>query len=135
MNPFFRISILLVSLLVILALFGCGATDEDTNNLDPEVLSKVDTFSFWAGELYTVTARLTYSWTNTGTSALIDHSSARLGGSAALILLDNDGIQVYQANLQSGVTDVSAPGNPGSWTVVVAMEDFTGTVSFRVKKQ
>ncbi len=129
-----RFLICAICLLAVLAVIGCGSTDEDNNNLDPDIISKVDTFSFWAGELYTVTARLTYNWTNTSESALIDHSSARLGGTATLIILDADGNQVYQDNMKSGETDITGPGNPGAWSIIVALEDFTGTVSFRVKK-
>lgn len=121
------------AVLAILTLSGCGDSNP-TNSFEPRVTNEVDSFSFWATNVYVVTTRLTYSWTNTGASASIYHASARSRGTGTLMLLDANGGQVYQSNLQSNVTEAAAAGVPGSWTIVLVLEEFSGTINFRVSK-
>jgi len=123
----------LLCILLPLVIMGCGESNP-TNSFQPRVTNETDSFSFYAANVYVVTTRLTYAWTNTGASATVYHASARSRGTGTLILLDASGTQVYQGNLQSNVTEVATAGVPGSWTVVLVLEGYSGTINFRVTK-
>lgn len=120
-------------LFVMTAMLGCGNSNP-VSSFEPNVTNETDSFSLWASNVYLVSTRLTYSWSNTGASASIYHASARSRGAGTLILLDASGNQVYQSELKSNVTEASASGVPGSWTVVLVLNEFSGTINFRVQK-
>ncbi len=123
----------IAGVLIAIAVTGCGESNP-TNSFQPIVDNEPDVFTFRASNVYVVTSRLTYNWSNSGERASIYHATARTSGSATLILLDAQGTQVYQSLLRSGVTEVANAGVPGTWTVVVLLEEFTGTVNFQVSK-
>lgn len=130
MKKLFGLAPLFIALIV---LTGCGDSNP-TNSFEPSVLNTTDEFTFRASNVYVVTTRLTYSWTNTGATASIEHVSGRSGGTGTLIVLDADGTQVYQSEFKSSGTDVTIAGNPGEWSVIVDLDEYSGSIYFRMLK-
>lgn len=120
-------------LVLLILVAGCGDSNP-AGSFEPRITNETDSFSFWANNVYLVTERLNYSWANTGTSASVYHASARSNGTGTLILLDAEGRQVYQSDLKSNATEVAEAGVPGTWTVVLDLRQFSGTINFRVTK-
>ena len=100
----------------------------------PEVINNADAFQFQITDGVNVTAVVSYPWTNTGTQATINHSTATTGGSATVTLFDADSIQVYTSGLVASATDQSSAGTTGTWYVQVVLTNFDGTANFRVEK-
>lgn len=121
---------------LMIALAGCGS--DNKNNpiaaFQPEVINNADAFQFQITDATNVTTTLTYSWTNTGTGATVNHSTATTAGTAAITIFDADSTQVYSSGLLASGTEATATGTTGTWTIQVAFADFDGTVNFRVEK-
>ena len=126
---------LLAILCVALVLIGCS--DEKKNPISafqPEIINNADAFQFQITDASNVTTTVTYSWTNTGTQATVNHSTVTTAGSATVYLLDADTTQVYTAGLSASLNEASSVGTAGNWTVRVVFIGFSGTANFRVEK-
>ena len=130
------LGVLTSSLLVLLfAIPGCGK--HDANPLaafEPEIINTADAFQFQITDAANVTVTRSYTWDNTATRATIDHSTATLGGSASVVILDVDSTQVYSSGLVASANEPSESGTPGVWIVRVTFSNFSGTANFRVQK-
>ena len=122
-------------LVVILAACGGSANSALNAKFQPQVRNSTDDFQFQATNVTHVQETLSYSWQNTGIAANIDQATTVTGGSAVLMLRDAAGTQVYSAGLQNNGSFQSATGQSGAWTVVVVLQDYSGTINFRVQKR
>lgn len=123
-----------------LALAGalaCGAVACSSNALspfEPEIASATDNFQLQATGVTSVTSTLTYSWANTGTRATINHSTVTTAGSAGLTVRDGTGAIVYAKNLAPSLSEATATGAAGTWTITVTLTSYSGTLNFRAQK-
>jgi len=133
MRQMFRLGCLCLVLALVAA---CGG---DSNPIgpsnQPEVANNTDNFQFQASNLSGTTQTLTYSWTNTGSSASVDQSGSAVSGQATLVIRDASNAQVYSGDLKNTGTFVSSAGMTGTWRIEVRLQDFTGTLNFRVQKR
>jgi len=124
-----------IGLLVIVAT-GAGACDS-SNPLEPfqpEITNATDNFQLQATDVAGVTSTQTYSWNNTGTRATINHSTTTTAGSTQLAIRDANGTVVYTKALASSLSEASATGTAGTWTIALTMTSYSGTLNFRVQK-
>jgi len=115
---------------------GCGGKKNApvAPGIEPEVINAVDNFQFQVTALENYTGTLTYKWSNTGTMAKGNHSSAVTSGTTMLVLLDGTGAQVYAEDLAQNGDYFSSAGATGVWTVRVVLTGASGTLNFRVDK-
>ena len=131
-----QLAMLVLIFVVFFLTAGCGDSNP-TNSFEPSVSNTTDDFIFRASNVYMVTTRLTYNWTNTGHIASIEHRSSRSGGTGNLVILDSEGEQVYQSQLKLSdpdAHDITIAGNPGEWSVVVNLNEYSGSIYFRIRK-
>jgi len=122
----------LAAALLTLAVVGCS----DANVIGPanqlEVANVPGTFEWQVTALDAVTQTLTYSWANPGTAADVNQSSSLTGGSATVVVRDQAGTEVYTRSLGQNGTFSTSAGATGTWTVVVTLDDASGTLNFRL---
>jgi len=127
-----------ISLIMILAipaiLAGCGKKANPISPFQPEVTNMLDNFQFQATGLTNVSTSVSYNWENSGTSANVDQSCAITTGSAAIIINDAAGTEMYNGNLLDGGSFVSSQGTAGIWVITLNIYNVDGTVNFRVQK-
>jgi hypothetical protein len=117
---------------------GCGSDSKPPAPLSafqPEIVNNPDNFSFQATGTENVTYSQDYSWSNSGTMASIDHSSAVDSGTTLITLFDANGTQVYQSSMLASGTPSSSAGVAGDWTIRVNLTNCYGTLNFRVQMQ
>jgi len=124
---------------VVLALVimnGCGGEGGGLLNpqFQPQVTNATDNFQFQTTAVTRVTQTLNYTWQNTGTQATINQACAISQGTATLTIRDAAGTQVYQSSLAANGTFQSSAGQAGPWTIVVTVNNVSGTLNFRVQK-
>jgi hypothetical protein len=88
-----------------------------------------------ASDVTDVGTLLQYSWENTGTLASVDHSTTTAGGAAGLVIKDASGTTVYDQGLVASLNEDTSSGSAGTWTITVALSDYSGTLNFRVQKK
>lgn len=124
------------ALFLLLLLAGCGGSNSALNpQFQPQVANLPDNFQFQATAVTGVTQSLHYAWQNTGTAASINQASTVTAGTATLTISDATNKVVYTGNLASNGTFTSAAGvGPGTWSIDVALNNYSGTLNFRVQK-
>jgi hypothetical protein len=124
--------------LACLALSSCGGDDEEdsptASTLEPEITSNATMFQYELGDVADVTTTLTYRWANTGSQIRATHFSTITAGSGGVFVEDADGTPVYSGVLATDGTEVSIFGAPGSWTIRVELDGFTGSVGFTIDR-
>jgi len=126
-----------IGALLLLFLAGCGGSTNSALNqqFQPQVSNATDTFAFQSTGVTGVTQVLHYAWQTTGTLASINQATTLTAGTAAVTISDANGKVVYTGNLASNGTFPSATGaGPGTWTIDVALNNYSGTLNFRVQK-
>ena len=122
-------------LMLALAPVSCGS---DANPIgpanQPEISNVQDNFQFQASNLAGTTQTLTYTWSNTGTSANVNQSGAVSSGAATLIIRTPAGVQAYSRDLSQTGTFTTDTGAAGNWQIEVRLLNVTGTLNFRVQK-
>jgi len=116
---------------------GAGAGACSNNPLapfQPEITNATDNFQLQATAVSGVTGTTTYSWSNTGTRATINHSTTTTAGTAQLTIRDGLGTVVYTKALVPSLTEASAVGAAGTWSIVLTVTTYSGTLNFRVQK-
>ena len=114
---------------------GAGAcSDNPLEPFQPEVNNATDNFQLQATDVAGVSATQTYSWNNTGTRATVNHSTTTTAGGAALTIRDATGAVVYTKSLSPSLNEATATGTAGTWTIVLSMTSYSGTLNFRVQK-
>lgn len=133
MKPgFLMVGVCLVFLL--LGILGCGSSNKSLAPFQPQINNVADNFQLQATGVQNVTSTLSYTWQNTGTSASVNQSCAISAGSASLVILDNNGTQVYSNNLSANGTFTTSAGVTGSWTIRVTLTNNSGDLNFRAQK-
>lgn len=117
---------------VVLLASGCG--DDPLAPFQPEITSATDNFQLQATGVTTVTTTGTYSWSNTGSRATINHSTTNSGGSARILIRDGGGAVVYDHELVPSLNEATAVGVQGTWTIELRLTNYSGTLNFRVQK-
>ncbi len=100
----------------------------------PEVTNAANSFQLQATGVTDVSTTLTYTWSNSGTQATINHATATTAGSTLLVIKDNAGTTVYSKALSASLNDSTATGVAGSWTIQLTLTGFSGTLNFRAQK-
>jgi hypothetical protein len=117
-------------------LTACSSSPVDTS-LEPfqsQIANATDNFQLQATAVMGVTSTETYSWRNTGTRATINHSTTTTAGTAQLTVRDGAGTVVYTKALVPSLNEATAAGAAGTWTIVLTMTTYSGTLNFRVQK-
>jgi hypothetical protein len=108
----------------------------DANVIGPEnqleVANNPGAFEWQVTALNKVTQTLTYSWINPGTTADVNQASSLGSGSATVRVTDGSGAQVYTRSLSENGTFQTSAGTTGTWTVVVTLDEASGTLNFRL---
>jgi hypothetical protein len=116
---------------------GTGAGGCSSNPLEPfqpEITNATDNFQLQATDVMGVTSTQTYSWSNTGARATINHSTTTSAGNTLLTIRDAAGTVVYAKALVPSLNEATATGIAGSWTIVLTLMDYSGTLNFRAQK-
>ena len=116
---------------VLASLVACG---DPLAPFQPEVTSAPDNFQAQATGVSNVSATRTYTWSNTGTRATVNHSTTTSAGATRLIIRDAAGTVVYDHALSPSLNEPTAVGAVGAWTIELRLTDYTGTVNFRAEK-
>lgn len=117
-------------------LFGsvasCGGNS--LGPFQPQISNAADNFQLQATNVTDVTTTLTYTWANSGTRATINHSTTTTAGTTLLVIKDAAGTTVYSRALASSLSDSASVGQAGTWTVQLALTNYSGTLNFRAQK-
>jgi hypothetical protein len=113
---------------------ACQNTNMIGPSNQPEVTNATDSFQFQASNLVRVSQVLTYTWVNTGTQANVNHSGAIADGTAALVIRDAAGTEVYNRSLRETGSFTTGTGTSGDWRIDVRLTRVDGTVNVRVQK-
>ena len=119
--------------------FACAlatlvACDDPLSPFQPEVTSAPDNFQAQATGVSNVSATRTFTWSNTGTRATVNHSTTTSGGQTRLVIRDAVGTVVYDHALSSSLNEPTAVGAAGAWTIELRLTEYTGTLNFRAEK-
>jgi hypothetical protein len=126
------------AILLLLAGLSLGCWQENVAVIGPDnspvLVLKTDTLSYRADGLDNVHQTLSWSWTNTGTRAEINHNSLVPHGITQLTIRDGAGTVVYDLNIQLIYQEVqhTDSGAAGTWTVDLAMYGTTGDLDFMI---
>ena len=121
-------------LVILCALILNQCSDNTLAPFQPEVTSVKDNFQLQATGVKNRTATLTYQWENTGTRATVNHSTTTTHGTARVIIRDVGGSTVYDKILVPSLTDTTTVGSSGIWTILLELNQYSGTLNFRVQK-
>lgn len=121
-------------LVIICAFIVSQCSDNTLAPFQPEVTSATDNFQLQATGVRNRSATLDYSWENTGTRAKINHSTTTTSGSARLIILEDGDALVYEETLVPSLADTTTVGAPGTWTIRLVLNQYSGTLNFRAEK-
>ena len=124
-----RIPVFLLAATLLVA--ACGG---ELSPFEPEINSATDTFQFQATGVTGVTLTRTFTWTNTGTRATVNHSTTTTQGSAQLTIRDATNAVVYDKPLVASLNEPTVSGAAGGWKVEVRLTNYAGTMNFRVQK-
>lgn len=111
-----------------------GCDSSTSPGVNPEIANEPDTFQYQVTDIRNYSHVDNYTWQNTGTAANVNQSTAVTGGSATLVILDADGVQVYSKSLAENGTFVTTAGVAGAWTIRATYASASATVNFRVQK-
>jgi len=117
---------------LLLAVVNC--TSNTLAPFQPQIGNAADNFQMQATSVSNVTTTLTYSWTNSGTRATINHSTTTSAGTTLLVIKDNAGTTVYSHALAASLNEATSAGQAGTWSVQVALTGYSGTLNFRAQK-
>ena len=121
---------------VLLMLSACGSDPTDPlADFEPQVNNATDNFQLQASDVTDVGTVLQYTWENTGTMASVDHSTTTAAGAAGVVIRDADGTTMYSQGLAPSLNEDTASGTTGTWTIVLTLTDYSGTLNFRVQKK
>jgi hypothetical protein len=138
-SPFFsewlmRFASRWIGVAVVLAAGGGTSCSDPLAPFEPEITNATDNFQLQATEVVSVSSTFTYSWTNTGTRATINHSTTTTAGTARLLVRDAAGTVVYDKALVASLNEPTTTGVAGTWTIQLQLTDYSGTLNFRAQK-
>ena len=97
-------------------------------------MNVADDFEFQLVNVTGVTHTYTYTWTNSGTIAVVTHSDGVNGGSATLVLRDASGTVRGTIDLKSSGTVTTPAGTSGLWQVQLQLVGVDGSVNLKSQK-
>lgn len=118
--------------LILVALSACS--DNTLAPFQPEVTNTPDNFQMQATGVKNASFDRTYSWSNSGAQATVNHSTTKTAGSARVTIRDAGGTVVYDKALAPSLNETTSTGTSGTWTIRVRLSGYTGTLNFRVQK-
>lgn len=118
--------------LALVTLTACSA--DPLAPFQPEIANVADNFQLQATNVATVTMTRTYTWQNTGTRATVNHATTLGAGSIRLTIRDAAGTTVYNKGLVPSLNEPTSAGTAGTWTIVLTLTGYSGTVNFRAQK-
>jgi len=121
-------------LLAIALAAACGDSTGPLAPFEPQINNVPDNFQFQASGVTNVTWTFNYTWSNTGDTATVNHSTTVTGGSATITIFDKNGTQLYSQPLKASGTEGMLKGVTGAWSIRVVFTNYSGTVNFRVQK-
>lgn len=121
------------TVLVFGTLVGCGS-NHALGPFQPQISNAADNFQAQATNVTNVTNTFTYSWTNSGTRATVNHSTVTTNGSTHLDIKDAAGVTVYSQPLSPSLNEATAVGQAGTWRIEFTLTNYSGTLNFRVQK-
>ena len=122
----------LASIALLSALAACS--DDPLAPFQPEVTNAADNFQLQATGVTGVTSTRTYTWQNSATRATVNHATTLSAGTARLTIRDAAGVTVYDKALVPSLNEPTSAGTAGSWTIVVTLSGYSGTLNFRAQK-
>ena len=125
----------MVAALVMLSACGNDNPADPLAEFEPQINNATDNFQLQASDVTDVGTILQYTWANTGTMASVDHSTTTAAGAASVVIRDADGSTVYSQALSPSLNEDTAAGATGTWTIVLTLADYSGTLNFRVQKK
>src|SRR5512138_3481466 len=91
-----------VAVPLIAALIGCGGSTPPPaplSQFQPEIVNSPHNFQFQATAIANLSAVVQYNWSNSGTQATVDHSSAVDSGTTLVQIFDSAGTEVHNSAL------------------------------------
>jgi hypothetical protein len=96
---------------------------------------QTDSCRFQAESLDNVNDVTRWTWTNTGSTAIVYHRSFLHHGGSQLSILDANGDSIYaRAPLEYKLDDTTVAGVPGVWTVQLQLFGGRGRVDISIVK-
>lgn len=120
-----------IALAAVLTAAGCS---DPLSPFQPEITNATDSFQLQATGITGLSSTLTYSWSNTGTRATINHSTTTTAGNARLVIRDAAGTIVYDKTLVPSLNEPTAVGAAGTWRIQLVLASYSGTINFRAQK-
>ena len=130
-----KLKLLMVAAVVVLSACGNDNPADPLAGFEPQIDNATDNFQLQASDVTDVGTVLQYTWANTGTMASVDHSTTTAAGAAGVVIRDADGTTVYSQGLAPSLNEDTAAGTTGTWTIVLTLADYSGTLNFRVQKR
>jgi hypothetical protein len=118
-------------LLVIGTFLAC---DDPLAPFQPEISNATDNFQLQATGVTSLSTTRTYSWSNTGTRATVNHSTTTSAGEAKLTIRDAAGTVVYDKVLVPSLNEPTTAGTAGTWSIQLRLTGYSGTLNFRAQK-
>ncbi len=132
MTRSYRARVVAVLALAVAAAAGCSSSS--LAPFQPQISNAADNFQAQATGVKNVSTTLSYSWSNSGTQATINHSTVTTAGSTLLVVKDNTGTTVYSKALAASLNEPTTAGQAGTWTIQLTLTNFSGTLNFRAQK-
>ena len=129
-----RLIRLLVATFAIGSALGTTSCSDPLAPFEPEVTNAADNFQVQATNVSDVSATRSYSWSNTGTRATVNHSTTTSAGTAWVTIRDAAGTTVYDKQLVPSLNEPTSAGVAGTWTIQLRLTDYSGTLNYRVQK-
>lgn len=129
-----RLIHLLVVTVALGSALGTTSCSDPLAPFQPEVTNATDNFQLQATSVLDVSATRTYSWSNTGTRATVNHSSTTTAGTAWLTIRDAAGTTVYDKQLVPSLNEPTAAGVAGTWSIQLRLTGYSGTLNYRVQR-
>jgi hypothetical protein len=121
------------ALFLFLLVGGCNS-NKSLAPFQPQINNAPDNFQFQATNVKNTTVTLNYTWQNSGTSANVNQACAITAGTATLVILDANAVEVYNKDLTANGTFQTSTGATGNWNIRVILTNVGGTLNFRVQK-
>jgi hypothetical protein len=97
---------------------------------DPQTVNTPERFQFSATDMRNVNDRLTWTWPNPASAALLTHDSFIHHGYGILVVLDAVGTVVDSTLLELNLDTETRAGAPGNWTVILVLASARGRADF-----
>ncbi|SYZ72180.1 conserved hypothetical protein [Candidatus Zixiibacteriota bacterium] len=123
-----------LGLLVLFLIAGGCSSGNSLAPFQPEVNNVADNFQMQATAVKNTSTTLNYNWSNSGTTANVNQATTFTAGTATLTIFDSQNNQVFTHNLNDNGTFTTSIGAAGIWRIVVQLNNYSGTLNFRVQK-